>query len=158
MGRGWRDVLLPLPALRRMRSRTCAQPDAGAAVSTSPGPPSPRCPRPAPAAPPQVLRVHYPGLESHPDHAIAAAQARSASAQCLKGCLAHAVHACLPAPPSSPGRVGALQRLTAVRPCSCRRRSLVQMSGFGGVVSFEVDGDLERTSRLVDSVQLPYMG
>ena len=54
---------------------------------------------------PLVTRVHYPGLASHPDHAIAAAQ----------------------------------------------------MSGYGGVVSFEVDGDLWRTARFVDSVQLPYI-
>jgi cystathionine gamma-synthase len=33
-----------------------------------------------------------------------------------------------------------------------------QMSGFGGVVSFEVDGDLERTSRLVDLLRIPYIG
>lgn len=30
-----------------------------------------------------------------------------------------------------------------------------QMSGFGGVVSFEVDGDLEATSRLIDAVTIP---
>jgi cystathionine gamma-synthase len=30
-----------------------------------------------------------------------------------------------------------------------------QMDGFGGVVSFEVDGDLESASRLVDAVRLP---
>lgn len=55
---------------------------------------------------PKVLRVHYPGLASHPDHAIAAAQ----------------------------------------------------MSGFGGVVSFEVDGDRQRASDFIDAVCLPYMG
>jgi len=30
-----------------------------------------------------------------------------------------------------------------------------QMQGFGGVVSFELDGDLEATSRFIDAVQLP---
>jgi cystathionine gamma-synthase len=30
-----------------------------------------------------------------------------------------------------------------------------QMDGYGGVVSFEVDGDLEATSRFIDAVQLP---
>lgn len=30
-----------------------------------------------------------------------------------------------------------------------------QMSGFGGLVSFELDGDLETTSRLIDAVRLP---
>jgi cystathionine gamma-synthase len=54
---------------------------------------------------PAVARVHYPGLPSHPDHAIAAAQ----------------------------------------------------MSGFGGVVSFEVEGDLWATAKLIDSVKLPYI-
>jgi cystathionine gamma-synthase len=52
---------------------------------------------------PKVERVHYPGLESHPEHAI------------------------------------------AVR----------QMRGFGGVVSFEVHGDLAVASRLVDACRLP---
>ncbi len=55
---------------------------------------------------PAVQRVYYPGLPSHPDHAIA-------------------------------------------------RR---QMSGFGGVVSFEIDGGRERTSRFVDRLRLPYIG
>ena len=32
-----------------------------------------------------------------------------------------------------------------------------QMTGFGGVVSFEVRGDLERTSRFVDRLELPYI-
>ena len=54
---------------------------------------------------PKIAHVHYPGLPSHPDHAI------------------------------------------AVR----------QMRGFGGVVSFEVDGDLWRTAALVDAVKLPYI-
>jgi cystathionine gamma-synthase len=52
---------------------------------------------------PRVSRVWYPGLESHPDHAVAADQ----------------------------------------------------MDGFGGVVSFEIDGDLQATSRLVDALELP---
>ena len=54
---------------------------------------------------PKVACVHYPGLESHPDHAIARAQ----------------------------------------------------MSGFGGVVSFEVVGDLWAGSRVVDGVEIPYI-
>ena len=54
---------------------------------------------------PKVARVHYPGLESHPDHAIAKAQ----------------------------------------------------MSGFGGVISFEVDGDLWDTAKVIDGVRLPYI-
>jgi cystathionine gamma-synthase len=33
-----------------------------------------------------------------------------------------------------------------------------QMSGFGGVVSFEVDGDFEKTSRFIDRLHLPYIG
>ena len=33
-----------------------------------------------------------------------------------------------------------------------------QMTGFGGVVSFEVDGGKEATSRFVDRLQLPYIG
>lgn len=52
---------------------------------------------------PKVRRVHYPGLESHPDHATAS-------------------------------------RL---------------MEGFGGVVTFEVDGDLDATSRVVDAARIP---
>ena len=32
------------------------------------------------------------------------------------------------------------------------------MSGFGGVVSFEVKGDKETTSHFVDRLQLPYLG
>lgn len=32
------------------------------------------------------------------------------------------------------------------------------MSGFGGVVSFEIDGDRQKTSEFVDAVCLPYMG
>ena len=33
-----------------------------------------------------------------------------------------------------------------------------QMAGFGGVVSFELEGDFERTARLVDRLRLPYVG
>jgi cystathionine gamma-synthase len=55
---------------------------------------------------PAVARVFYPGLPSHPDHAVA-------------------------------------------------RR---QMSGFGGVVSFEVRGGLRRTAQFMDRLQLPYIG
>jgi len=54
---------------------------------------------------PRVARVHYPGLASHPDHAVAAAQ----------------------------------------------------MAGFGGVVSFEIAGDLEATARFIDRLRLPYI-
>jgi cystathionine gamma-synthase len=54
---------------------------------------------------PRIERVWYPGLASHPDHAIAAQQ----------------------------------------------------MSGFGGVVSFEVAGDLTATSRFIDRLKLPYI-
>jgi cystathionine gamma-synthase len=54
-------------------------------------------------AQPRVRRVWYPGLASHPDHAVA-------------------------------------------------RR---QMLGFGGVVSFEIDGGLEDTSRFVDALTIP---
>lgn len=32
-----------------------------------------------------------------------------------------------------------------------------QMTGFGGVVSFEIDGDLNRTVRFIDAVELPYI-
>jgi cystathionine gamma-synthase len=54
---------------------------------------------------PKIERVHYPGLASHPDHAIATAQ----------------------------------------------------MSGFGGVVSFEVKGDLWTTAKFIDGCRLPYI-
>lgn len=54
---------------------------------------------------PKIDRVWYPGLESHPDHALA-----------------------------------------------CR-----QMTGYGGVVSFEVAGDLFAASRLVDALKIPYI-
>jgi cystathionine gamma-synthase len=53
----------------------------------------------------QVERVHYPGLESHPDH----------------------------------------------------RTARAQMRGFGGVVSFEIRGNLERTSKFIDALRLPYI-
>jgi cystathionine gamma-synthase len=52
---------------------------------------------------PKVERVHYPGLPSHPEHAVAKRQ----------------------------------------------------MSGFGGVVSFEIKGDLSAGSRLVDACAIP---
>jgi cystathionine gamma-synthase len=52
---------------------------------------------------PKVERVHYPGLPSHPEHALAKRQ----------------------------------------------------MSGFGGVVSFEIKGDLAAGSRLVDACTIP---
>ena len=55
---------------------------------------------------PRVRRVWYPGLSSHPDHAIAAAQLR----------------------------------------------------GFGGVVSFEIEGDGEQTGRFIDALRIPYIG
>jgi cystathionine gamma-synthase len=32
-----------------------------------------------------------------------------------------------------------------------------QMRGWGGVVSFELDGDLERTSQFIDALRLPYI-
>ena len=54
---------------------------------------------------PKIERVHYPGLESHREHAIA-------------------------------------------------RR---QMSGFGGVVSFEVRGSLESASKFIDALRIPYI-
>ncbi len=54
---------------------------------------------------PKVARVHYPGLESHPDHEIAVAQ----------------------------------------------------MSGFSGLVSFEIDGDLQTGSKFVDALRIPYI-
>ena len=54
---------------------------------------------------PRVVRGWYPGLESHPEHAIAKEQ----------------------------------------------------MSGYGGVVSFETTGGLNEASRLVDSVNIPYI-
>jgi len=33
-----------------------------------------------------------------------------------------------------------------------------QMMGFGGVVSFEIEGDMDKTSRFVDRLRLPYVG
>jgi cystathionine gamma-synthase len=33
-----------------------------------------------------------------------------------------------------------------------------QMKGFGGVVSFEIEGDFEKTGRFVDLLRLPYIG
>lgn len=33
-----------------------------------------------------------------------------------------------------------------------------QMNGFGGVVSFEIDGDAEKTGRFIDRLHLPYIG
>lgn len=33
-----------------------------------------------------------------------------------------------------------------------------QMTGFGGVVSFEIEGDMGRTSRFIDLLRLPYVG
>jgi len=55
---------------------------------------------------PRVRRVWYPGLPSHPEHAIA----------------------------------------------------VNQMAGFGGVVTFEIDGDSAAASRFVDALRLPYIG
>jgi cystathionine gamma-synthase len=55
---------------------------------------------------PKVRRVWYPGLESHPDHAIA----------------------------------------------------MATQHGFGGVVSFEIDGDAELTHRFIDALKIPTVG
>jgi len=33
-----------------------------------------------------------------------------------------------------------------------------QMNGFGGVVSFEIDGDAEKTGKFIDGLRLPYIG
>ncbi len=55
---------------------------------------------------PAVRNVYYPGLESHPDHGVAARQ----------------------------------------------------MSGFGGVVSFEIEGGFEETGRFIDRLTIPYIG
>ena len=54
---------------------------------------------------PKIEKVHYPGLESHPDHEVAKKY----------------------------------------------------MKGFGGVVSFEVKGDLWATAKFIDSCKLPYI-
>jgi cystathionine gamma-synthase len=32
------------------------------------------------------------------------------------------------------------------------------MTGFGGVVSFDVKGDMEQTGRFIDRLRLPYIG
>jgi cystathionine gamma-synthase len=53
-----------------------------------------------------IRRVYYPGLESHPDHAVA----------------------------------------------------MKQLVGFGGVVSFEIDGDFEATGQFIDRLKIPYIG
>ncbi|MEA3346133.1 MAG: aminotransferase class I/II-fold pyridoxal phosphate-dependent enzyme [Chloroflexota bacterium] len=55
---------------------------------------------------PEIAKVWYPGLPSHPDHGIAARQ----------------------------------------------------MRGFGGVVTFEIKGNLETAGRLIDELQMPYIG
>ena len=55
---------------------------------------------------PKVRRVWYPGLESHPDHALAGQS----------------------------------------------------MAGFGGVVSFELDGDADRAYRFIDALMIPTVG
>jgi len=54
---------------------------------------------------PKVTKVHYPGLPSHVDHAVAKAQ----------------------------------------------------MKGYGGVISFEIDGDLWKTAEFIDACRLPYI-
>ena len=36
--------------------------------------------------------------------------------------------------------------------------AVAQMAGFGGVVSFELQGDLETTSRFIDLLRIPYIG
>jgi cystathionine gamma-synthase len=54
---------------------------------------------------PKIERVHYPGLASHRDHAVA----------------------------------------------------MRQMKGFGGVVSFEVRGNLESASKFIDALRIPYI-
>jgi len=33
-----------------------------------------------------------------------------------------------------------------------------QMAGFGGVVSFEIEGDMDKTGRFIDCLRLPYIG
>ena len=32
------------------------------------------------------------------------------------------------------------------------------MAGFGGVVSFEIEGDMDKTGRFIDRLRLPYIG
>ncbi len=54
---------------------------------------------------PKIERIHYPGLETHPDHLVAKAQ----------------------------------------------------MSGFGGVISFQVAGGLETTSDFIDRLKIPFI-
>jgi cystathionine gamma-synthase len=53
-----------------------------------------------------IQRVYYPGLKSHPDHAVAKNQ----------------------------------------------------LTGFGGVVSFEIEGDFAATGRFIDRLKIPYIG
>jgi cystathionine gamma-synthase len=36
--------------------------------------------------------------------------------------------------------------------------AIEQMTGFGGVVSFELESDLEGTGRFIDALQIPYIG
>ena len=36
--------------------------------------------------------------------------------------------------------------------------ALRQMTGFGGVVSFEIEGDMDKTARFIDLLRLPYIG
>jgi cystathionine gamma-synthase len=38
------------------------------------------------------------------------------------------------------------------------RAASQQMSGFGGVVSFQIDGDMTKTGRFIDRLRLPYIG
>ncbi len=38
------------------------------------------------------------------------------------------------------------------------KTAVEQMEGFGGVVSFELEADLERTGRFIDALQIPYIG
>ncbi len=39
-----------------------------------------------------------------------------------------------------------------------REIALRQMAGFGGVVSFEIEGDIDTTGRFIDRLRLPYIG
>ena len=61
---------------------------------------------------PKVKRGYYPGLASHPDHALAVRQMQATDGQ----------------------------------------------PAFGGVVSFEINGDLEATGRFMDRLEIPYIG
>ena len=123
---------------------------------------------------PLVTRVHYPGLASHPDHAIAVQQVRrpqpqaapivDSRGQCTRqqpvfswqpwlSCstaFPRASHSC-PHPSPHPTQPNPTQ------PNPPRFTLPLQMSGYGGVVSFEIDGDLWRTAKFIDSVQLPYI-